>query len=284
MALKFKSAWIMIILACLLALAPAAVILAQTGIVIDGSFADWAGITGMVDPAGPDDETSPSDADVTEFRIAVEAGGAYVLKAWDDTRFNPAGIAAGVTIRGANGQYYRVFTSVSNNPPIIAADFPAVYSCTDSTCGATVKLCEGASCTGVLAGIGTTWADPFTGRTSPDCDGTNCATLDTGVELYLPWTLIGGAPADGQTVFFQYGSYPSGPGQGPKDITGPNGITCRNNAGVYECYISDPTAITLSSLEATSAGLPAAWIAGGLVLLVLLAGWLYERKFQYKLS
>lgn len=283
MNFKFKSFWMLIMLASLLALAPAAVILAQTGIVIDGSFADWVGMTGLVDPGGPDDETTPVRADITEFRANADTAGLFLAKAWDDTQVQPS-TGAGITILGADGNYYRLYSEAAGNPASVALSGLQVDRCTNSTCSSTTTVCEGAACTGAQVGSSTTWTDPFAGRASPSCAGTNCGTLDTGAEFYIPWSLIGNAPTDGQTIFLQFLSYPTGPGAAPKDNTGPNGITCRNNAGVYECYISDPTAVTLSSLEATSAASPSFLVAGGLILLVLLAVKLYERKFQYKLG
>lgn len=283
MNFKFKSFGMVVLVACLLALAPAVVIFAQGGIAIDGSFADWAGMTGLVDPGGADDETTPVRADITEFRANADTAGLFLAKAWDNTQVQPS-TGAGITVRGADGNYYRVYSEAAGNPASVALSELQVDRCTTATCASTTLVCEGAACTGAQVGSSTTWTDPFAGRASPACAGTDCGTLDTGAEFYIPWSLIGNAPTNGQTVFLQFLSYPTGPGAAPKDDTGSNGITCRNNNGVYTCYISDPTAVTLSSLEATSAATPATWIAGGLVLLVLLAAKLYEREFQYKLS
>ena len=263
--------WIAVLIASLLALAPASLIYAQTLIDIDGVFSDWAGFTAYVDEGGADDENAPADSDITELRAHAEVGGIYLLKAWDDTSFTPAGIAAGVSVRNSSGDYYRVYTVVTGNPASIPLSSLDINRCVDYTCSSQEDVCEGAACTGALAGSSTSWVDPFAGRPTPACDGTDCPTLDAAVELYIPWALIGGELADNQTVFLQFGSYPSGPAQAPKDSSGDNGITCRNMNGVYNCYVSDPTAVTLQSLAATPVASPSAWIAGALAAILLLS-------------
>ncbi|HWQ84301.1 MAG TPA: hypothetical protein VN363_07030, partial [Anaerolineales bacterium] len=273
-----------ILTACLLALMPAAVILAQTGIVIDGAFEDWAGMPGIVDPGGEDDETELSDADITEFRAYGDLSAFYMLNAWDDTAFNPSGTGAGATIRAADGTYYRIYTTVQGNPATVPLSSLMIYSCTDASCADQTAVCTGAACTGAQAGSDVDWVDPFTGRPTPDCNGTACGTQDAAVEFSIPWTLIGGMPADGQTIFVQFGSYPTAPSPAPKDNTGANGVTCRNTGGVIECYVSDPTAITLSSLQATAASDTPGLLAGGLVLAVLLVAMLYEKKLNLQVG
>lgn len=260
-----RKLWATILVVSLMALAQAIPVLAQ-GIIIDGTFADWAGKASLVDPGGADDETSPARADITEFRADSDSSGLYLLKAWDDTRFvGGQESTAGITLRTAGNAYYRIYTTVQGNPGSVPLSSLDINSCTDSTCASQSDVCDntkGPTCTGADAGSGTSWTDPFPGRTSPDCSGTNCGTQDTAVELYIPWSLIGGAPGDGQFIFLQFGSYPSGPAQAPKDDTGPNGIACRNTGGTFQCYPSDPTVVTLKSFEASSSTMNTVYFTG----------------------
>lgn len=283
MKFSIKKLQIIFLIACLLALLPAGTIFAQGGIAIDGVFTDWAGMTGMVDPGGADDETDPASADITEYRIYADASGVYLLMVWDDTQFQQDS-GAGITMRGADGVYYRIYAIATGNPGTVPQSGIQVYQSTDPAFPpeTTSQVCTGAGCSGLTVGSAATWVDPFAGHPAGNCLGTNCSTLDTAGEFGLPWSLVGGAPAPGETVFFQYGSYPNGPGAALKDNTGSNGITVRNNNGVFSSYISTPTAVTLSSLQATAAGSDPAVIAGSLVLGVFLAALLYERKLQVK--
>jgi len=245
-------------------------VLAQ-GITIDGNFADWAGKASLVDPGGADDETSPPRADITEFRADSDSGGLYLLKAWDDTQFTGGqATTAGITLRTAGNAYYRIYTTAEGNPASVPLSSLDIKSCTDSTCKTQNNVCTGSGCTGANAGSGTSWTDPFSGRASPDCSGTNCGTQDTAVELYIPWALIGGAPGDGQFIFLQFGSYPSEPAQAPKDNTGSNGIACRNTGGTFQCYPSTPTVVTLQSFAASSSTAKTVHFAGIALAVTLL--------------
>jgi len=236
----------------LMVLAQITLVMAQSTITIDGSFADWAGIATWVDTGGVDDEASPARADVTEFRSDSDSNGLYVLMAWDDTAFTGGqATTAGLTFRSASNAYFRIYGTAEGNPGSIPLANLQINSCTDSTCSSQSTICIGAACTGALVGSGVTWADPFT-RPTPACNGTSCGTRDTAVEIFVPWGLIGGAPGDGQFVFLQFGSYPSGPAQAPKDDTGSDGIACLNTGGVFQCFPSTPTAITLKSFRASS--------------------------------
>lgn len=277
-----KKLQIGLLFASLLALLPLGAF-AQGGIAIDGVFSDWAGITGMVDPGGVDDETEASAADITEYRVYADASGVYLLMAWDDTSFLQA-TSAGITVRGVDGTYYRFYAAADSSPGTVPLSGIQIDQSTDPAFPgpATTVVCVGAACSGVTAGSAATWVDPFAGHSASNCLGTNCSTLDTAGEFGLPWSLVGGAPAPGQTVFFQFGSYPNGPDAAPKDNTGSNGITCRNNNGVYNCYVSNPTAVTLSSLDASAASTSPAVVAGSVLLAVLLAALLYERRLQVK--
>ncbi len=218
-------------------------------IVIDGSFADWTGSPAVVDGL-PDDESTPARADITEFRAEADAGGLYIVKAWDDTQINPGSTAA-VTVRAAGGTYLRVYSTASGNPASVDIATLDIKSCgVDPTCSSQTDVCAGTGCTGAQFGSSATWTDPFAGRPAPGCSGTNCGNVDTAVEMYIPWSLLGGAPGDGEFAFLQYGSFPSGPGNAPKDDTGANGISCRNESGTFNCYVSTPTAVTLSAMSA----------------------------------
>lgn len=243
-------------------------------ITIDGTLTDWAGAAGFIDPGGADDETSPARADITEFRAAAETSGIYLLMAWDNTSFvGGNATTAGITFLGANGTYYRIYATASGNPGTVTLADIVINSCTNSSCSSETTVCTGAACTAVQVASNTNWVDPFASRSSPGCTGTNCGTLDTAVELYIPWSLIGGQPTEGQRTFANFDSYPSGPGNGQKDGTGPNGISCSNTGGTLNCYPSTPTAVSLHNLTGTETGivnmvLPAAAI--GLLLLTTL--------------
>jgi hypothetical protein len=260
----------MLFIALLALLLGALPVLAQ-GITIDGNFSDWAGKASLVDPGGADDETTPPRADITEFRADADSNGLYLLKAWDDTKFTgDQESTAGITLRTANNTYYRIYTTAQGNPGTVPLSSLRIKQCTDSTCQTQTDICTGTGCTGAQAGSGTSWTDPFSGRTSPDCNGTNCGTQDTAVELFIPWSLIGGAPGSGQFIFLQFGSYPSGSGQAPEDDTGLNGIACKNVGGSFQCYRSTPTAVTLRSFAASSLPMNAPAVAGTFGALVLL--------------
>lgn len=268
-----------IVLSTLIFVTPA---FAQGTISIDGTFTDWVGHARYVDTGGADDETAPSRADITEFRAASDSGGVYLLKAWDDTRFSAATVA-GITVRGADNNYYRIYSTANGNPGSVPLSSLDINSCTDSTCGTQNDLCTGTGCTSALAGSGTTWADPFAGRATPGCFGTNCGTLDTAVELYIPWNLIGGAPANGDTIFLQFGSYPAGPAQAAKDSSGPNGIMCLNNNGSFECHPSTPTSIGLENFSSRPAPVESQPVKIALIIvlsisLILTAVMLTQRK------
>lgn len=258
-----------LLVALLIGLAATAPVFAQ-GITIDGTFTDWAGKTAVVDTGGADDERSPARADITEFRADAASDGLYLLKAWDDTSFTGGqATTAGITMQAADGTYYRIYSTAQGNPGNVPLGSLDIKSCgTDSTCKTQTAVCAGTGCSGALAGSGTSWTDPFSGRASPDCSGTSCGTQDTAVEFYIPWNLIGGAPSNGQVLFLYFGSYPSGPAQAPKDDSG-NGIACRNTEGTFQCYVINPTAVTLSSFRARADAAPA---MGFIVPLLALAG------------
>ena len=269
MKLHARKLWLTILIVSLMALAQVIPVLAQ-GITIDGNFADWTGKAALVDPGGADDETSPSRADI-EFRADSDSGGLYLLMAWDNTSFTGGqATTAGVTLRTANNSYYRIYATAQGNPGSVSLSGLEIKSCSDSTCSSQTDVCNGSGCSGAQAESGTSWADPFSGRASPNCSGTNCGTQDTAVELYIPWNLIGGAPGDDQSAYLQFGSYPSGPAQAPKDDTGPNGIACQNSGGTFQCYPSTPTVVLLQSFESSSSTMNTVNLAGIVLAVSLL--------------
>lgn len=224
-------------------------------ITIDGSFTDWSGVVGRIDKGGADDQPNPARADITEYRAAANSTTLYLLMAWDDTAFNGGSAStAGITVKSGSGVYYRVYMTADGNPGSVASTSLQINRCSDATCNSQSPICTGSACTGAQSASSTNWIDPFAGRSSPDCTGTNCGSRDTAVELALPWSLIGGAPQAGQYVFLQYNSYPSGPSQAPKDdVPGPGngGVSCGIVNGSLNCYPSTPTAVDLISFTIT---------------------------------
>jgi len=221
--------------------------LAEDPIHIDGSFSDWLDKVSVVDSGGPDDERAPSRADITEFRAYADENGLYVLKVWDNTGFTGGQAStSGITFRNFRNNYYRIYTTAQGAPAGVPLSSLDINDCqSDSTCARQIDYCQGTGCTGAQLASNITWEDPYAGRTPADCSGTNCNTLDTAVELFIPWSLLGGDPPEGLYIFLEFGSYPSGPAVAPKDTTGSIAITCQNTAGTFACYPSTPTAITL---------------------------------------
>jgi len=251
--------------------------LATVSPVIDGLYDDWIDKPQAVDLGGADDETAPARSDITVASAFTDRYGVYMLMAWDDSDF-PGGNAstAGATLHVPSGEYYRIYgtaTAGGTVPP----NTIEVYSCSDSTCSTQTPMCSSEPCEGVLAASSPpTLPDPFAGRTNPDCTGTNCGSVDTSVELFVPWDFVGGAPEEGLYTFFNFGSYPSGPGQGPKDDLGPIGVTCRLDDGTYTCYVSDPSAVQAAGSSVAAGrnyGAPLALACGLLVIGGLVAVW-----------
>ena len=241
-------------------------------IVIDGVFTDWAGTVGQTDSNGPDDERSPRRADITEYRVDANTTNVYMVFTWDDISFTGGNATTtGMSIKGADGKTYRVFATASTNnlgQTVVELASLQVMACDTSTCKSMTTRCTGAACTGAAMDSSTTWIDPFAGRAAPDCDTLPlCATRDTAAEIQIPWSLVGGVPGSNQYAFFQYGSYPSGPGQGEKDvvlIAGGNGVSCYLFQGQLKCAQTPVTAITLKSLSAVwqNEGVGVTWITG----------------------
>lgn len=245
--------------------------LATSSPVIDGNYDDWIDKPQAVDLGGADDETAPARSDITMASAFTDRYGVYMLMAWDDSDF-PGGneSTAGATLHVPSGEYYRIYGTAMDEGTV-PPNTIQVYSCTDSTCGTQTPMCTSEPCAGVTAASSPpTLPDPFAGRANPGCTGTNCGSVDTSVELFVPWDFVGGAPEEGLYTFFNFGSYPSGPGQGPKDDLGPIGVTCRFQAGTYDCYVSDPSAVQTAGSRVAAErdyGVPLA-VACGLSILV----------------
>ncbi len=251
------------------------------GITIDGNFTDWAGKDTFTDSGGADD-ANPADVDITEYRADADTSGIYLLMAWDDTSFNNASYVA-VKVRNYSGVYYQITAAANSGTPPVAASTLSVYQCADSTCGTSTLVCNDVSgtgpCTGAALASGATWTDPFTH--TGNCTGANCNTLDTAVEIFVPWALLGGAPTNNQMFFMQYFSYKNANMNKSEDnVAGANGITCTLTGGVYDCYPSDPTAIDLVSFSAEPNGSATGrWPVGiGLLALAALMGLAFIKK------
>lgn len=242
---------------------------------IDGQPGDWTGTTHpppavCVPDAAPDDETSPTRADVTDYCLYIDGGYLYTLLGWDDTGLN-GGLASTAGVRidvTGDGLYdFIVLAALSGNP--LQMDEFAIGTCTAGDCGNSQEVCAGTAagpgtCSRTVgpttyyadAAVGTTYPDHWgaTGRSPSDCDGPNCLIYDGFVEMAIPWQIlpVPGAPAgtyyEGPPTPFtlgNLGSFPSGPAQAPKDEGG-GYITCRPGE---DCYISTPTAITLAGQQ-----------------------------------
>lgn len=259
-------AWVL--LASVMAQVPA---LAAT-IVIDGVFTDWVGTAGQTDSGGPDDERSPRRADITEYRVDANATNVYMVFTWDDISFTGGNATTtGMSIKGADGKTYRVYATASANnlgQTVVNLASLQVMVCDTATCKSMTARCAGAACAGAAVASSTTWVDPFRSRAAPDCDALPlCATRDTAAEIQIPWSLIGGLPTGRQYAFFQYGSYPSGSGQGEKDailIAGGNGVSCYVFQGQLKCAQTPTTAITLKGFSAVwqTDAVRLTWITG----------------------
>ncbi|MCX7838892.1 MAG: hypothetical protein N2559_05485 [Anaerolineae bacterium] len=221
-------------------------------IVIDGNFDDWLGKESAVDYGGPDDEQKPSRADINEFRAHADSKGLYVLKTWDDTFFiKGQEVTAGITLQAPNKEYYRIYTTAQGKQGFVPLSSLNIKVCADPSCKEQKDICTGAECRDAQAGSGTTWIDPFVDirRQVPDCSGEGCGKYDTAVELFIPWGLVGGEPSVGETLFLNFGSYPEGPASAPKDDV-VYGIACQNVGNAWKCFLTKPTAVTLSSFHA----------------------------------
>ena len=272
-------------------------------------WGDWAGAAALTDTIY-DDWNSPQPTDLTEFRAYVTDDGVYLLMAVDDTVFDNQGITMGITYRGADGIYYRIYVNTTSDPAIINRDYLGIFRCTDATCNTQTPICDGdsktvqATCDSILYAYGPTWPDPWPAttyitRANGDCSDAygdpswttgdpDCLLTDFAVELFIPWTYLGyssgGSPIDLSTIFLQYATYPSSPSVATKDFN-TNGIYCINPTGTdpYNCYPSTPTAIEGLSFSASSRALPVGLALGG-VGLVLIAGVLLSVYLRRRVS
>ena len=226
---------------------------------IDGDPADWDDAVCLVDEGGVDDESSPTTADITEFCAHVDDDYIYVSMAWDHTAFTGGNAStAGARLDvDADGLFdFNILATLGGTPAVIQGY--SIGSCDAAgACGNADDVCSstgggGGPCTGALAAVSALWVDPFgpTGRAANVCNGADCLSNDAFVELAVPWSLLSLPGPPHPHVFGDYGSYPSGPAQAPKDdVAFGNGISCRPD-GV--CFVSTPTAITLGSLDVTA--------------------------------
>ena len=182
--------------------------------------------------------------------------------AWDNTGFSGGNASTAGTrldITGDGAFDFIILGSLESDPPTLKSY--SIGSCPGGACTNADDICSstgggGGLCTGALAAIGTTWDDPFDPTPGHGggnvCEGTNCTSQDAFLELAIPWSLLSLPGPPNPHVFGDFGSYPSGPAQAPKDTvnSGNNGITCLPDG---TCYFSIPTAITLNTLEAASA-------------------------------
>lgn len=274
--MKFVTKIYPLLLVGLLVLLGVPTVMAQRiSIIIDGNFDDWIGKVSAIDSGGPDDERSPSRADISEFRADADSKGLYLLKAWDDTAFGGGQeTTSGITLQMPNKQYYRIYTTAqSKSQPPVPLSSLSIQICLDATCAKQKEICSGTGCSNALAGSGTTWKDPFADirKQAPDCSDKDCGMYDTAVELFIPWDLVGGVPTSGETVFLNFGSYPSGPAQAPKDDA-VYGIACQNIQDVWKCFLSKPTAVTLASFHARTESNNALVVVGVAMLVLSVAG------------
>jgi hypothetical protein len=254
--------------------------------VIDGNYDDWADKPIAIDQGGADDETSPAKSDITQGSAFADTNGMYLLMAWDDTSFTGGNAStAGTTIHipsaPPGAQHYRIYGTAEGAGFVPPTSIEFV-SCSDASCGTETPVCSGtgvpAPCTGLLAASNPpTLPDPFytviTHTVGKCSSGTDCLSYDSSMELFIPWTLVGGPPPAGNVTWFDFSSYPSGPGQGPKDNLGPIGITCVPGDPTYSCYVSTPTAVQFAGgrVGAASDYVAPVALACGLIVLTGLA-------------
>ena len=278
---------------CLILMTVIVVWALPTGGTIDGNPGDWSDATCIVDDGGVDDEASPTRADITEFCAHVDSSYIYVLMAWDHTGFtggNASTAGTRLDITGDGAFDFIILGSLQSDPPTISSY--SVGSCPGGACTNADDICSstgggGGLCTGALSGVGVTWDDPFDPTPGHGggnvCGGANCTTQDAFLELAIPWSLLSLPGPPNPHVFGDFGSYPSGPAQAPKDTVNSNnnGIICLPDG---TCYSSTPTAITVNMLEASSfnefifvgIGLGVAILAIASIVVVVM-----HRRFRY---
>lgn len=239
-------------------------------VTIDGNFDDWSDKVSAVDAGGPDDEKKPSYADINEFRAHADSKGLYLLKTWDDTAFQEKS-TAGITLQISKFTY-RIYSTAQDIPGSVPLSSLIITLCTDATCAEQKEICSDKACSDALAGSGL-WIDPFAAirGPAPDCSGEGCGKYDTAVELYIPWDLVSGIPKSGETIFLNFGSYPSGPAQAPQDDV-VYGIVCQNLKDSWKCFLTKPTAVTLSSFRAHTELNNTLIFAGVAMLALVVAG------------
>jgi hypothetical protein len=203
----------------------------------------------------------------------------YVAMAWDNTGFSGGNASTAGTRLDVDGDGlfdYIVLGTLNNDPATIdefsigACDASGACTNADDVCSSLGS--GGGPCTGALAATSGTWDDPFDpapGHAGSNyCAGTNCGSQDAFIELAIPWTLVGLSGPPSPHVFGDYGSYPSGPAQAPKDVVANgSGIRCLPDG---TCFVTTPTAITMASMSAGSLQpVPLVAFAGAFLLALL---------------
>ncbi len=246
--------------------------------VADWNMAHCAGDQGEVD-----DFTSPSRTDITAFCLAADQQSLKLLMAIDDTGLNK-GNSAVVGVRfdlDGDGEFDVVVMADFGGSPAALKDYAIGRCDAAGSCGNSGDICQGNLCgqaagTPVATGSGSTWPSPFA-RPSADCSGPGCADYDTFVEFSIPWPVFPSPEADGQLsappspfIFGNYSSFPSGAGNGDKDVQDVqgNGIACTAGG----CYAASPTAVTLSGMAGRPEGSGAGWFLLAAALLSAATG------------
>lgn len=255
--------------------------LPQTPLNMDNDYSDWKGGDGgsatcFTDESGVD-EGKLNRADITEYCLHIdsnESGGLYLLMAIDDTApKNSADIRIVIDIDGDQIPDYSINNTLNKNGSSIVG--VSIGECQDSECALNdlVLICTNDGdtvCTGTTEGFNQNWPSQFT---SSQCDGTNCRTLDGFIEMFVPWTWLGGTPPSTYLFGFYLSSHSGGTEDISSDTTG-QGIAC-NDSG---CYVSEPTAVTLQSFFVASENGVALWPI--ILMLLLSSGYLVSRYFK----
>lgn len=245
-----------LLLSLVILAAGASTVLASPGpATIDGNITDWSNTTCYADPGGGDDDSSPDRTDINRFCVYVDNTYLYILMAWDDTLPNGGESPAAIRLdfNDDSSYDYIILDSINRSGSTLVANRARVHTCIGGNCANGSNVCNQAgsptcSSLGVLEAVSNNSSDPFS-RPSADCDGTNCNNLDAFVEMAIPWPVFGRSGPPSPQTFGNYGSFPAGPAQAPKDSTGSNGISCTPTGN---CFISAPTVVSLRSTEVTT--------------------------------
>jgi hypothetical protein len=265
-------------------------------------FTDWADKV-FDDDNSADDYTTVAYNDITQFGAFADSTNLYLLMGWDNTGFANAGNYYGGIILKKGTTYYRIYgrvTASTTSPyPPSTYRVDSIYNCgTDSTCNTSpTTICQGSGSSrcsntpyATSANGGTSLADPWPAHGTAFCSAVaTCGTLDTGIEMSIPWGRLGGAPADGTFVFMHFASYATNTAnaaasdQNDTYLDGRlgDGISCANEGGTMDCYTSNPTAVRMTSFEAKTVSdnwALAGALTGALLLVGLLGLVLFSRS------